>query len=313
MEFKKLDLQSLKLFSDFFESQPYKICDYSAGAVYMWREFFDSQYAIFDDTLVFKFIGMTDKLSFSYPILLGEQREDRVLAAIAKLREYATKEPAAEGGRLTIANVPEEGMALLRKHFSETDIQVSCDRDWSDYLYSYQEIHDLAGRKFSSKRNHIKNFDRSCLNHSFEKITTDNIGEVREFFAERMASEREVLSAQGQSMSELQETEENKTKEVLDQFFDLPFDGAVLKAGSRVAAFTVGEKVGDVLFIHIEKANIEYKGVYTKLFHEFVLMNEGRGINYLNREEDVGDEGLRKSKLSYNPIKLLDKHVVTFL
>jgi hypothetical protein len=104
--------------------------------------------------------------------------------------------------------------------------------------------------------------------------------------------------------------EEKMVKVVLNNYSAFGFVGGVLKVGGKVVAFTIGEVVNDTLFIHIEKASREYAGIYETLSLLFARDLTDKNIEYINREEDVGDEGLRKSKMSYNPIALLDKYNV---
>ena len=99
--------------------------------------------------------------------------------------------------------------------------------------------------------------------------------------------------------------------EVLDHMDDYRMSGGVLLADGRVVGFSLGEIVGDTLFVHIEKADRTCKGAYQMLVNQFALRYAGEGVAYINREEDMGDEGLRRAKQSYHPVALLKKyHVV---
>lgn len=92
--------------------------------------------------------------------------------------------------------------------------------------------------------------------------------------------------------------------------FELP--GAFIEVDGNIVAMSVGEVVNDTLYCHIEKANRDYHGAYQMIVREFAshILEKYPDVKYINREEDVGDEGLRKSKLSYHPIDLLDKYCV---
>ena len=84
--------------------------------------------------------------------------------------------------------------------------------------------------------------------------------------------------------------------------------GGLIKADGKVVAFAFGEKVGDTLFVHIEKAKKDVQGAYQMIVKEFALHNPAP---YINREEDMGIEGLRRSKESYHPIEKLKKYSLT--
>ena len=103
----------------------------------------------------------------------------------------------------------------------------------------------------------------------------------------------------------------NKTKEVLNNLDLYDMKGGLLMVEDRLAGFSLGEVLGDTLFIHIEKADREIFGAYQMLVSQFAQAYAGEGVSFLNREDDVGDPGLRTSKLSYHPVALLEKYVVT--
>ena len=91
---------------------------------------------------------------------------------------------------------------------------------------------------------------------------------------------------------------------------ELQVHGGVLRAGGKVVAFSIGEKVGDTMIVHIEKAYAEVEGAYTMINQQFVL-HEAGDCTYVNREEDTGDEGLRQAKESYHPVFMVQKGTVT--
>lgn len=90
--------------------------------------------------------------------------------------------------------------------------------------------------------------------------------------------------------------------------YDMP--AAVLSVGGRIIGFTVGEIIGDTFFCHIEKADTDYQGSYPMLTHLFLAKFMTPAVKYVNREEDVGDEGLRRSKQAYHPCEMLKKYTV---
>ena len=95
---------------------------------------------------------------------------------------------------------------------------------------------------------------------------------------------------------------------VLDNYHRFEFKGALLRINGKVEAFTIGEELNDKIFVtHFEKANSEYAGIYQAMNCLFAK-NTISDYIYVNREDDMGIEGLRKSKLSYNPVILLDKY-----
>ena len=121
--------------------------------------------------------------------------------------------------------------------------------------------------------------------------------------------DRYVQEHEKDSVSYLEDL--NKTKEVLNNLDLYDMKGGLLMVEDRLAGFSLGEVLGDTLFIHIEKADREIFGAYQMLVSQFAQAYAGEGVSFLNREDDVGDPGLRTSKLSYHPVALLEKYVVT--
>jgi hypothetical protein len=113
--------------------------------------------------------------------------------------------------------------------------------------------------------------------------------------------------------SEYFREERDAVFEVLRNYEAYGFFGGVLRDAGEILAFSLGETVGDTLFVHIEKANPQRRGAYQAMVNEFAKRFAGPGVKYINREEDCGDEGLRRSKLSYHPCRLVEKYLVETL
>jgi hypothetical protein len=179
-------------------------------------------------------------------------------------------------------------------------------RDWYDYIYNASDMAGFPGKRFHGQRSHVNKFDRLYPEWRFEPITEQNIGDVRAYFeshAERYHKQDETAVA-----------EEGCVRDFLAHYYEYggaPL-GGVLYVGDQVIGFSCGEVVGDTLIIHIEKADIAFDGAYQKLVSEYAKMYASDGVQYINREEDLGIEGLRKAKLSYHPAFILRKYTVTF-
>ena len=141
-----------------------------------------------------------------------------------------------------------------------------------------------------------------ALRESFEELSESNLRETRDYFL-RSFDERQKDSPTYQEGN-------RKTLEVLDHLGEYRFVGGVLRSGGTIVGASLGEVQGDTLFTHIERADVERSGVYQKLTNLFTNAFAGDGVVYVNREEDDGDEGLRKAKLAYHPHQLLDKYFV---
>jgi hypothetical protein len=255
----------------------------------MWRDYHNTEYAVADGVLYLKVAHPTP--AFAPPRGLGVGRE-----AYDRIIEHC----AGKGLVAQLCAVSETVLEKVLGMFPES--KVWTDRAWSDYLYLSGDIVSLAGRRFAGQRNHINRFVRENPSWSFEQVTDDNIAGVREY-VERYAFEHVKDSPAYQEGNA-------KALEVLDNLGLYGQLGGVLLVDSQIVGVSIGEVVGDTLFIHSEKADTGYHGSYPMLMNQFAGRFVAEGVEYINREEDDGVEGLRKSKLSYHPTALLSKYMV---
>ncbi|MBN2755142.1 MAG: DUF2156 domain-containing protein [Candidatus Goldbacteria bacterium] len=176
-------------------------------------------------------------------------------------------------------------------------------RDQFDYVYLREDLARLEGRKYDGKRNLIKKF-KEANEYTFEKMSGDNIKECI-VFQEHWCKVRNCpddLSLNEESTGVL---------EVLKNFNNLSCIGGALRIDGEIQGITVASRLNEnTALVHIEKANANYKGIYQVINNIFVneMLNE---FQFVNREQDVGVEGLRKAKLSYYPHHMVEKHMIT--
>lgn len=294
MIFKPIKEENINMIAPYINKENYGICDFTVGGILMWVKYFDFHYCINNEILYIKGKDVLDetKTAFFYPL---NQNND--LNGIDALLDYQGE----MGNKALILNSVTED--LLMKLENKYLITKKLINDWSDYVYRAEDLALLKGKKFHSKRNFINQFTYLYPNYSFTLINNDNIDIIRESFIEWVKDK--------DKLSELERYESIEVLKVLAAYDEYPFLGAALFAGEAVCAFTIGEIIGDTCFVHIEKADINYKGVYqmvNNLFSE-LLFNKYK-IKYLNRGEDVGIPGLRKAKQSYQPIFMKNKYRV---
>jgi hypothetical protein len=258
----------------------------------MWRDMFKTQYAVQDGILYLKVEYSPGGVEFAPPRGDGAGERRAYEAILRYCRE--------NGVAARLCAVSEELLALVRSMFP--DASAVTDRSWSDYLYDGEAIRTLAGRKYSGQRNHINRFRREYPDWSFGTVTEAELGAVREFFVRYSAEHIKDYPAYSEGNV--------KTIELIDNFGRYGQLGGVLRVGGEIVGASFGEVVGDTLFVHVEKANTDYPGAYPMLVNQFASAFAVGGVMYINREEDDGVEGLRVSKLSYHPVRLLDKYVV---
>ena len=195
---------------------------------------------------------------------------------------------------------------LSRKEYEELEqyfpgqFEISWPRDVEDYVYETEKLIQLSGKKYHGKKNHINQFKAAYPDWSYEPLTDDNVEECFQM-ALRW---REFNGCEG-------DPEKNKEMCValnsLRLQKELELQGGVLRAGGEVVAFTMGEPVSeDTFVVHIEKAYADIRGAYPMINQQF-LEHEVSRYTYVNREDDTGNEGLRKAKLSYHPAFMVEK------
>jgi hypothetical protein len=291
LNFTKLTLDDIGEVSPFFSYSSNIICDHTVGVTFLWRNFFMTEYAVFSETLLLKVRYFDGVTAFALP--LGKDPHGGIWA----IKEYCR----ANALPVVFCMAAKEDIELLRAHFN--DVQIRQETDWSDYVYKASDLITLPGRKYHGQRNHINYFNRTFPDYQFEVITQENIEDVKAFFRRLCASggKAGMLFA-----------EENKTViEVLEHYGQYGLSGGLVRAGGAAVAFAVGETAKNVLYVHIEKADPRVRGAHQMICNEFAKHYAVQGIEYINREEDVGDKGLRTSKLSYHPCDIVRKYTVT--
>ena len=287
IEFKKLGA-NVEILKEFLPKSEISFCDISLGIKYMWREDFVIDYAIFNNTLIMKESTPEYTNAFYYPI------GDDVDGALTQIEQYAKSQNLP----LKFCCLDNFTVANLSKRYGA--VSISNDRNWSDYIYDAEKFKTYSGKKFSGQRNHVNKFKRLYPDYSFKVIEREDFPRIKTFLDD--------FSTKNEFMAWTEEIEQRKVFDLVENMFDLEQVGGLIEVGGKVVAFSLGEVVNDVLIVHIEKALKNYDGIYPTMAQEFARAFAGEKIKLINREEDCGDEGLRVSKLQYQPIEVKEKN-----
>jgi len=200
--------------------------------------------------------------------------------------------------------IPETLMQIWKKSFQDNILAEPVEAHW-DYMYSANELIELKGNKFQKKKNLLKQFQKK-YNYSYVPLTPELIKSVLEMQEDwcvcRDCESAETLAAENRAISR-----------VLSYWQELKnmLGGAVF-VDDIMAAFTIAEEMPcDTVLIHFEKGMTDYKGIYQAI-NQIFLESENR-FKLVNREQDLGEQGLRKAKQSYNPVNFIKKYHVKFL
>ena len=293
--FQPLQTEDFSQLRPFFTQNPYRVCDCTAGAAFMWRRFLHTAYLVCGDWLLLR-ISIANTDYFPFPLGSGDPT-----AALELLESYCRKTATP----LRFSDVPEDALRFLQNRYGDR-CQYAERRNSADYLYTAQTFLSFPGRHLAGQRNHVRHFWREHPDCTYLPLTEELVPAAVEFiraFCARQAEKADLSAI---------ETEEGlRSQELLQHLKELHLSGGVLMDGGNILAVTAGEIVGDTLFVHIEKADTRHRGVYQAISSSFAQHMLNNRVKYINREDDAGDEGLRRSKLSYRPCALLTKYAVT--
>lgn len=266
--------------------------DASFANIYLLRNKYSTKISRYKDFIIRKYSGKGARCGYTFP--LGKGDAAKALAEIEKDAKEC-------GERLQFAFVTEEQKEVL-ENAMPARFCYSSDAGDSDYIYLRSELASLSGKAFHKKKNHFSKFVRTYPDYKYYEIGACNI-----YDAQKVADAWYYEHLQDEDASQL--AEYKAIKEALENFEELGLIGGIIYVNDSPCAMTIASKINEnTVDVHFEKAVGEYalNGGYAainKLFSEKL-----DGVTWLNREEDIGIEGLRKAKLSYRPKIMLKKY-----
>lgn len=292
INFKALEKEDKQAVDAFFKDRYYENSHFNFTNLFMWRSAYNIMWTVQDDVLYMK--AEWDGKEFA---LQPFGPAEKMQQAIKNWLDYF----AGTEGTFSMYGV-EKKMADEFIAYDEAAFNIEADRDNFDYVYSSEDLISLAGRKYHSKKNHLNSFRKTYPDAEYMPITEDIMLECK-------------LNINSWYKKHSQENpddpfiaaERNAIIEVLNNFVEFGLKGGAIMLDKRVVAFTFGEQLNeDTAVIHVEKADPEIRGAYPAINQSFI-QNAWADMKYINREEDMGLEGLRKAKESYKPVKLIEK------
>ena len=274
----------------YYQACNYGLCEYSVGTKLMWRPTLHPAWAEIAGCLVIRNC-IDGKTVFDYPVPGPAGDEDAALEAI---ESYCLE----QGVPPVISVVPECKASRLLARYPY--VRVSNIRTWRDYVYYRQDLQLFAGRRYSGQRNHIKKFRTQWPEAVFRRLTAGDIPAIERFWQDYEAEFPKSTNAKARDELALA----RKMLRMVDKPW---FVAGGIFDGERLIALSLAEKCDETLLIHIEKALYSYTGVYPTLVQAFADAF-GQDCQWVNREDDAADRGLRTSKLQYGPAKLAPKY-----
>ena len=259
--------------------------EYAFGTHFTWQNTYHAEIAEYRGFLVGRSCG-----AYMYPIGCGDRKE---------IIEVLMQDAKEKGYQFWMYSVPKEHLEQLEKQFPGV-FTFREDRENADYVYRQSDLANLPGKKYHSKRNHVSKFRRLYGEPVYEELSRVNLAECMEI-AQLWYSRNETVSEEKEDGDEL-----DALRRGFDQWEALHFRGGLIRVNGKAVAFSIGEAINESVFvIHFEKALTEYEGIYAVINQEFARNSLG-DYEWIDREEDMGIEGLRKAKNSYHPAYLAE-------
>ncbi len=273
-------------------------CEMSASNTVLWAKHYKTEIAFWNQEIIYRSGFLSEEYSYS----CNMYSSDNPKALFDRIVELAKE----QGQPLRMHCMLEEEFQMIDNWYPGRFIMTTRRQD-SDYLYEREKLASLAGKKLHGKRNHIHRFEEHYPDWYYSEINDEN-----EELCAKMAMKwcLENCADQDANWQHDRIDESKLVVYAIRHRDELGMKGGALFAGGQVVAITLGEHLTDDTFVvHFEKAFPEIQGAYPMINREFVR-NELQEYTYVNREEDLGDEGLRKAKLSYRPIRLIQKCMI---
>lgn len=280
LNYESLTLEHVPLLKDYLERFPRESCDYSISNLLTWGKIYNNQFCVYEDKLI-----ILNPLYQYVCFPLGEDITPDYLAKIVLLSRE--KYPQAQ-----LILVPEDYL-LLNPRMHEY-FEVDDNRSWADYIHSIDRLVELRGKKLAKKKNLISQFDRAYPDYHVLPIYPSHKDEIISF-TQKWRRERDV---EGIFLN----SEFTAIQNSFDMWEELSMMGLIICNDHNVYAYSIfSELTKDMVAEHYEKFDPDKKGSAQLINWETAKFLKEKGYTWLNREQDLGLEGLRHAKLSYDP------------
>lgn len=298
MLLKEFTLDSKNELKKYFDLVESDACEYSFTTLYMWQHLYRPKYYIGKDFAVI--IQQCKDCEFT---IIPLAKDENIEKAIQFALEYIEN----KYGRIILNSVTKNIVEFIDKQYNEKFEYIE-QRDLFDYVYDAESLRTLRGKKNQKKRNHINSFIKEYGDkYEYKLLNHTNFGECMQLmktWTNIKKDSDEYDNCMDEELIGIKNVFEN-----YDEFKDrIKIGGVYIE--DKLEAFTIGEYLNsNMALIHIEKANPNIKGLYP-FINEIFLSNEFEDVDFVNREEDMGITGLKKSKLSYHPCRFVEKYNV---
>lgn len=288
LSFRAIEKSDIEVIREYTQKCGIQSCDFTLSGIYLWGVYYKYEMCIYNNTLFIKGVDESGRAAFAFPI--GQIEPRKAVELVLEYCRLHSIEPRFSFVPKLVLPAFEGGSALRLE-------------GWSDYIYSAESLKTLSGKKLHKKKNRFNKFIKTYDNYRFFEITCENADKIKSFYAEYLKENQ----ADGERLA----AEEMIINRIFENYAALGFDGGALEVDQKIVAFAIGERVGNTLYIHFEKALRSYDGAFEAINCLFVRKFAG-DAEFVDREEDMNDLGLRQAKTAYAPLYLVDKYEVVF-
>jgi len=292
-EFKPLELSDRDTIRERLRSNPPLISELTFTNLFMWLDHYRFEWSLFQNWLMLLSRPAGGEPYFLQPVG-PKPRRDAVCTALEWLREREN---------VSRPRIERADAEVLSEMEGTERIAFEAQREHFDYVYQAQDLIRLSGRKYHDRKNHVNRFIRKTQ-FAYVPFSSAHAGPcldvIEKWCDQRECKKYPVLLA-----------ETNAVKRAIAHFDDLFIQGGVVLVEGRIEAFTLGEMLNaDTAVIHAEKADPDIPGLFAVINQQF-CEHQWAHVPFINREQDLGLAGLRRAKLSYNPVRFVEKHRIT--
>lgn len=296
INFQPVTLADKPVFDYYFRQRRYEGSECTFTNMFMWRRSYSIAWTREEDMLCIQAVH-AGQVYVLPPY--GPPEPARWAAVLDKMLDWF----AEQRRPFVMRGVSQAALAMLER-VRPGFFHAVPDRNAFDYVYNARDLMELKGAKYRNKRNHIYQFRKYCPQYKYLPLTATLVPQCIEY-------EQEWCRQRGCDKNQSLAWERDAIIELLHNFGRLDYQGGVIMIDGKVEAFTLGEALNeDTAVIHVEKANADIPGLYAAINQEF-CRHAWPHMRFINREEDMGLPGLRKAKMSYHPVKMIEKYVVT--
>lgn len=299
LEFKPIELIDKEWVEKLLDISDYRGTEYCFTTLFAWSDVFNSEISHFKDWILLRSCDAV-YANYLFPAGKGDLKE---------VIDLLIEDAASINKKFNLISIPSSEMPKIEELFP-LSLEFTSTRDSFDYIYERESLSTLSGKKLQSKRNHISRF-KDTPNWDYEVISYENTEFCESQLKDCLKMNKLWCIQNGCKDDDSKKTEYCAVKKTLENFISLKLKGGILRIDKKVVAYTIGERLNsDTFIIHIEKAFADIQGAYPMINQSFI-QHETESFKYINREDDAGDEGLRKAKLSYRPIFMIEKFSAT--